>query len=67
MKIERKYKLILVNENSEVLMDLDLHGMDLDKGFAQSFLISEIKDEIDRETGIETDDGLPCSQTNRVF
>jgi len=50
MKIERKYKLILVNENSEVLMDLDLHGMDLDKGFAQSFLISEIKEEIDRDT-----------------
>ena len=60
MKIERKYKLILVNENSEVLMDLDLHGMDLDKGFAQSFLISEIVEEIERETGIETDDGLPC-------
>ena len=50
MKIERKYQLILVNQESEVLTEIDLEGYDLDKSFAQSVLISEIKEEIDRDT-----------------
>ena len=54
MKIERKYQLILVNQESEVLTEIDLEGLDLDKGFAQSFLISEIKEEIDCDTFYQT-------------
>ena len=54
MKIERKYQLILVNQESEVLTEIDLKGLDLDKGFAQSFLISEIKEEIDCDTFYQT-------------
>ena len=54
MRIEHKYQLILVNENDEVLTEIDLEGLDLDKGFAQSFLISEIKEEIDCDTFYQT-------------
>ena len=50
MRIEHKYQLILDNENDEVLTEIDLEGYDLDKSFAQSVLISEIKEEIDRDT-----------------
>jgi len=49
MEIERKYTLILVNENDEILTEIDLEGYDLGKSFAQSVLISEIKEEIDRD------------------
>ena len=54
MTNERKYTLILVNQESEVLTKIHIgnyfdEGLNLDKSLAQSHLISEIKEEIDRD------------------
>lgn len=48
MQIDGKYKLILTNENNEILDTYELEGMDLEK-MAGRFLAAEISEEIKRD------------------
>tara|TARA_B100000749_G_C18449260_1_gene475556 strand:+ start:7806 stop:7982 length:177 start_codon:yes stop_codon:yes gene_type:complete len=48
MQINGKYKLILTNENSEILDTYELEGMDLDK-MAGRFLAADISEEIKKD------------------
>ena len=48
MQINGKYKLILTNENSEILDTYELEGMDLNK-MAGRFLAADISEEIKKD------------------
>lgn len=40
------YKLLVIDSNGELILEEELGGYDLSKGFAQSWIIASVVDEI---------------------